>query len=58
MNLSAPTMPVFVISVIIVLLALIVRYGGVAIPVIAGYAFETLFIGYIVLFAGNLLKNL
>ncbi len=57
MNLSAPTMPVFLISLILAVLVAVVKYAGVSIPVISGYAFEALAIAYVILLAGNLLKN-
>ncbi|HEX7789833.1 MAG TPA: hypothetical protein VF467_04820 [Afipia sp.] len=57
MNLSAPTLPVFVISVILAILAALVAYAGVKIPLVSGHAFTTLAIGYVVLLAGNLLKG-
>lgn len=58
MNLSAPTIPVFLVSVILAILALLVMYGGVKIPVVSGNTFVTLLLGYAVLLAGNLFKGL
>ncbi len=58
MNLSAPTLPVFVISVILAILAVLVVYAKVAIPVVTGNAFITLLVGYVVLLAGNLFKGI
>lgn len=57
MNLSAPTMPVFLISLIIAVLVAVVKYAGVSVPVISGHTFEALAIAYIILLLGNLLKN-
>ncbi len=58
MNLSAPTIPVFLVSVILAILALLVVYGGVKIPVVSGNTFVTLLIGYVVLLAGNVYKGI
>jgi len=58
MNLSAPTLPIFLISVILAVLAALVFYAGVKIPLVSGNAFATLGIGYILLLAGNLFKGI
>ncbi len=58
MNLSAPTMPIFLVSVILAVLAAVVMYGGVKIPVVSGNTFATLGLGYILLLAGNLFKGI
>ncbi len=57
MNLSAPTLPVFIISVLLAIVAVLVVYAGVKIPVVGGYPFSTLLIGYVVLLAGNIFKG-
>ncbi len=57
MNLSAPTLPVFLVSIILAVLAVLVVYAGIKIPVITGNAFLTLLVGYVVLLAGNLFKG-
>ncbi|MES2750206.1 MAG: hypothetical protein V4661_02435 [Pseudomonadota bacterium] len=58
MNLSAPTLPIFLISVILAVVAALVFYAGVKIPLVSGNAFATLGIGYILLLAGNLFKGI
>ena len=58
MNLSAPTLPVFLVSIILAILAVLVTYAGIKIPVVSGNAFATLLIGYVVLLAGNLFKGI
>ena len=45
-------------SVKIAILAVLVRYAGVNIPVVSGNVFETLAIAYIVLLVGNLFRGL
>ncbi len=57
MNLSAPTLPVFLVSIILAVLAALVVFAGVKIPVVSGHAFITLLAAYVVLLAGNLLKG-
>ena len=57
MNLSAPTLPVFLASVILAVLAVLVVYTAVKIPVISGHAFITLGVAYLLLLAGNLFKG-
>ena len=41
MNLSAPTLPIFLISVVLAVLAALVAYAGVKIPLVSGHAFAT-----------------
>ena len=56
MNLSAPTMPIFVIACILFLLALIGHF--VVIPVVTMYQFWLAIIAFVVLALGNLLKGM
>lgn len=56
--LTAPTVPVFAIAVVLALAALIANYGGVAIPWVSGHVIETLAAGFLVLTAGVLLRRL
>jgi hypothetical protein len=58
MKLSAPTVPIFLISVILAGLAVAVKYLGVSVPYVGGHLFETLLAGYAVLLAGNLFRGL
>jgi hypothetical protein len=58
MNLSAPTFPAFLVSIILAILAVIVAYAGIKIPVISAHPFVTLLAGYVVLLAGNLFKGI
>jgi hypothetical protein len=55
MNLSAPTMIVFIVSVVLAVLGILVRYAGMSLGL---EAFHWALLAYIVLAAGNLLKNL
>jgi hypothetical protein len=58
LNLSAPTLPVFLVSVILAIVALLVHYAGVSIPYVGKHVFEVLVIAYAALFAGNILKGI
>ena len=56
MNLSAPTMPIFLISLILAILAVLGVY--MSIPFISGNAFWVAVIAYVVLLVGNVAKGL
>ncbi len=59
LSLTQPTLPIFVISAVVAILALALRYAGVSIPYIfPGYVFETLLVAYAVLFAGVIFRKL
>ena len=58
MKLSAPTLAVFLISVIIAALVVAVRYFGIAVPYVGHNAFEALLIAYVLLLIGNLFPGL
>lgn len=55
--LTPPSRAVFVISLFLAILALLVRYADVAIPVVSNYTFETLLTAFLLLLAGNLFKG-
>jgi len=58
-DLTPPSFPIFVASVILAVLALLVYYGGVSLPLLtARRAFDVLAVGYVVLLAGVLLRGL
>jgi hypothetical protein len=57
--LSAPTLPVFAISAVLAAAALLVRYAGIALPLIdRARVFDVLAIAYVVLAAGVLVRRL
>lgn len=59
MRLSAPTLPIFLISVVLACLVIAIKYFGVGgIPYISGHLFETLLGAYVVLLVGNLFRGL
>ena len=56
MNLSAPTFPIFVVSLVLFLLAVL---GALAIlPVVGAYSFWLAVAAYVVLLIGNVAKGL
>lgn len=55
--LTPPSRAVFVLSVFLALLALLVRYAHVAIPMVSSYTFETLLVAFLLLLAGNLFRG-
>ncbi len=59
MRLSAPTLPVFLISIVLAGLVVAIKYFGVGgIPYISGHLFETLLGAYVILLIGNLFRGL
>lgn len=58
MNLSTPSFPIFLLSIILAILAALVVYARVKIPFISGHGFATLGISYLLLLAGNMFKGL
>jgi len=59
MRLSPPTLPVFLLSIVLAGLVVAVKYFGVGgIPYVGGHLFETLLGAYAVLLIGNLFRGL
>lgn len=56
MQLSAPKQITFIIAVVVAVVGLIATF--VAIPVLSGYAFWLVVLGFIILAAANLMDNL
>jgi hypothetical protein len=57
--LTPPSTLIFVISLVLAIAALLVRYGGVSIPALgSARAFDALAIAYVLLAAGVLLRRL
>jgi hypothetical protein len=46
-----------VLSVLLAVLALMVRYAHLAIPIVSAHSFQTLLIGFLLLLAGNLFRG-
>ena len=62
MNLTPPSFPIFVISVILVTLVVAAKYFGINVPVLSPIVnksmFEVLLVAYGLLFAGVVLRKL
>ena len=56
--LTPPTRLTLILSVVLVILALLVRYAHVSIPVVSAHVWETLLLAYLVLLIGNLLRGI
>lgn len=57
--LTPPTLAVFIISLVLAIVAFLIRYGGVRIPIInPAYIIELLAIAYVILLAGVLIRRL
>lgn len=55
--LTAPSVPLFAVAVVLAVLALLARYGDVSIPVISANLFETMAVAFAILTAGVLLRG-
>lgn len=55
--LTAPSVPLFAVAVILAVLALLVQYAGVAIPFVSAHVFDTLAVAFAVLTVGVLLRG-
>jgi hypothetical protein len=55
--LTAPSLPLFAIAVVLAVLAMLVQYGGIDIPVISKHVFSTLAVAFAILTAGVLLRG-
>jgi hypothetical protein len=57
--LTPPSIPVFIISLVLAIVAFLMRYAGLSIPVIrAQHVFDVLAIAYIVMLVGVLVRRL
>ena len=56
--LTPPSRVTFIISVVLAILALLVHYADVSIPVVSAHVWETLLLAYLVLLIGNLLRGI
>ncbi|MDO8321775.1 MAG: hypothetical protein Q7T23_02420 [Phenylobacterium sp.] len=55
--LTAPSVPLFAIAVVLAVLSMLVQYGGIAIPLISEHVFTTLAVAFAILTAGVLLRG-
>jgi hypothetical protein len=57
--LTSPSFAIFAISLVLALIALLMRYAGVNVPVLrASHAFDLLAIGYVLLTIGVLFRGI
>jgi hypothetical protein len=57
--LTPPSIPIFVVSLVLAIIAFLMRYAGLSIPIIrAQYVFDVLAIAYVLLLIGVLLRRL
>jgi len=57
MGLTPPSKLACLLALLLAILALLVRYAHVAIPVVSSHSFETLLVGFLILLAGNLFRG-
>lgn len=58
MRLTPPKTITFLISAVLAILALLVTYGGIRVPVVSGNAFPALAIAWILLAVGVVVRGL
>ena len=56
LELSAPKMITFIVSVVLAVVAVVVHFANIDLPILPTHGFAIL-LGYLVLAAGNLLRN-
>lgn len=56
-SLTAPSVPLFAIAVLLAVLSMLVQYGGIDIPLIREHVFTTLAVAFAILTAGVLLRG-
>jgi hypothetical protein len=54
---TPPSQAAFLLAVLLAVLALLVRYADVAIPLVRGQSFETLLVAFLLLLAGNIFRG-
>jgi len=57
MNLSAPTLPVFILALALGGLSAAAHYLNLSVPYLSAHTFEGLLAGFVVLLAGNVFKG-
>lgn len=56
--LTPPTRPIFIISVVLAVLAVLVWLGLVNLGIVRANLFETMLLAYVVLLAGNVFRGI
>jgi hypothetical protein len=57
LELSAPKLVTFIVSVVLAVVAVVVHFANIDLPILPTKGFVILLLGYLVLAAGNLLRN-
>ena len=57
MSLTPPAQVTFILSVLLAVLALLVKYASASIPVVSGHSFETMLVAFLLLLAGVLFRG-
>lgn len=57
MSLTPPSQAAFWLAVLLTILALLVHYADVAMPLVRGHNFETLLVAFLPLLAGNIFRD-
>jgi hypothetical protein len=58
MGLTPPSYGIFLISLILAIAAVLVRYAGFGIPFVNGHLFETVLIAYVLLCVGVVFRGI
>ena len=56
-ELTPPTKVTFIISVVLAVVAVVVRFANIELPVLPTHGFLILLLGYLVLLVGNMLRG-
>jgi hypothetical protein len=57
-ELTPPTKVTFIISVVLAVVAVVVRFANIELPIFPTHGFLMLLLGYLVLAAGNVLRGM
>ncbi len=56
MSLTPPAQVTFILSVLLAVLSLLVKYAHASIPMVSGHSFETMLFAFLLLLAGVLFR--
>ena len=57
LELSAPKIVTFIVSVVLAVVAVVVHFANIELPIFPTHGFVILLLGYLVLLAGNVLRG-
>ncbi len=55
--LTPPSMPLFIVAVVLAVAAALAHYGNIAIPVVSEHVIDTLVVAFLILTAGVLMRR-